>query len=154
MQATWQSDPETTQRITRMTLEWLHAKAQINAMTARANKLRDELDDFVAFAGYVDDKGHTYLDLPATLEVAGKKVAALKREKRVTRSANTDRIGALADRVDAAHPKANLHDRLFPLLPVLDEDELYVAYQDGLLTEADIDAVFDAKVTWAFTVTS
>lgn len=152
MQPTWHSDPETAQRITRSTLEWLHAKVQTKAMSARANRLRDELDQFVAVAGYADDKGHIYLDLPTPLEVGGTKVGALKREKRISRTANIERIGELADRVDAEHPDAHLRERLFPLRPVLDEDELYVAYQDGLVSEADIDDVFDAKVTWAFTV--
>lgn len=127
---------------TRKVLEWLYVKGQADALVARANQLRDEVTAHVRDHGQPDDKGNVFLDLDQPLTVGEKTYGAVKREMRVKRTANEDRLMALAEQIDAV-------DRLFPKKPVMDLEELYVLYQEGLVTESDIDGVFDTDTSWA-----
>lgn len=127
---------------TRTILEWLYTKGHADGLVARANQLREQVTAHVRDFGFEDDKGNVFLDLDQPLTVGAKTYGSVKREMRVKRTANEERLMALAEQVDAV-------DRLFPRKPVMDLDELYVLYQEGLITESDIDGVFDTDVTWA-----
>lgn len=126
----------------RQALEWLYVKSQADALVARANQLRERVTATVRDRGYEDDKGNVFLELDQPLNVGGKTFTSVKREMRVKRTPNDDRIMELAQRVGAV-------DRLFPLKPVVDVEELYVLYQEGLVSESDIDGVFDSETSWA-----
>lgn len=126
----------------RQILEWLYVKSQADAAVARANKLREGVTALVREEGYTDDKGNVFLDLEQPLTVGEKTYSAVKRELRVKRIPNEERIRELAERVGAL-------DRLFPLKPVVDVEELYVLYQEGIVSETDIDSVFDTDSSWA-----
>lgn len=140
----WETPAEAVPSILRRTLEWLHVKRQADQLVARANQLRDEVTKVVRDSqdAYVDDRGNLFLDLPKALTVGETTYGAIKREKRITRFPNEDRIRELAERTGTL-------DRLFPSQPVLDEQELYVLYQEGLITEQDIDGSYDVKESWA-----
>lgn len=126
----------------RQILEWLYVKSQADAHVARANRLREGVNALVREEGYTDEKGNVFLDLEQPLTVGEKTYGAVKRELRVKRLPNEERIRELAERVGAL-------DRLFPLKPVVDVEELYVLYQEGIVSETDIDSVFDTDSSWA-----
>ena len=141
---TWESTREPVPQTLRRVLEWLYVKNQADQLVARANQLREEVTKTVRDSAdaYADDRGNVFLNLPERLTVGDKTYEAVKRERRILRIANEDRIRILADRTGTT-------DRLFPPQPVLDEQELYVLYQEGLITEADIDGSYDIKESWA-----
>jgi hypothetical protein len=122
---------------------WVQLKAQIDRVTSQLNRLRDRISAEVEATGEIDESGHIRLPLPEAFEWAGKRYEGVKRERRVTASISHERAEALAD-------AKGLRERIFPLRPALDEQELYVLYQERLLTEAEIDSLVDRKVTWAF----
>ncbi|WP_189764378.1 hypothetical protein [Streptomyces xanthochromogenes] len=99
----------------------------------------EDLQDF----GVRDHKGSYVLDLGRSYEVAGKKFTGLKYQRGSTRTANTEKAEQLAK-------EKGLVERLFPAQPVFDPQEVYVAFQEGLLTEEEVDQIFPEKTTWSF----
>lgn len=121
---------------------WVHLKFQAERTTTQLNQLRDQIAAEVDRTGYQDESGHIRLDIPP-FEFGGKRFAGVKRERRVSRVLHEDRARALAE-------KYALTERLFPPSPMFDQDELYVLYQQGLITEQEIDELFETRVSWAF----
>lgn len=141
---TWDVSSDPQPSLARSVLTWLYLKSQADELVARANQARDRVTSAVrdSAEAYLDDRGHLYLDLDQPLTVGERTYAAVKREKRITRIASEERAHELA----AAR---GLLARLFPTRPVFDEQELYVAYQEGKITEEEIDALYDEKISWA-----
>lgn len=122
---------------------WVYLRAQYDRLSAQINGLRDRISTEVDLVGWSDENGHRWLELPESFEYAGNRYLGVKRERRVSRTINEERAWKFAaDR--------GLLDRLFPPRPTLDEQELYVLYQQDKITEADIDVLYDTKITWAF----
>lgn len=122
---------------------WVYLKAQVDRNTAQLNQLRDQISADVERYGRPDESGHVRMQLRRPFEYGGKRYEGIKRERRVSRTLSQDRAEALAN-------ARGLRDRLFPMRPVFDADELLVLYQQGLLTEGEIDGLYDTKITWAF----
>lgn len=141
---TWDTSSDPKPTLTRSVLTWLYLKSQADELVARTNQARDRVTAAVRDSGdaYIDDRGHVYVDLDEDLTVGETTYGAVKREKRVTRIANADRAYELA-------VELKLEARLFPPVPTFDEQELFVAYQEGLISEEEIDALYDVKETWA-----
>jgi hypothetical protein len=141
---TWDTSSDPKPTLTRSVLTWLYLKSQADELVARTNQAKERVTRAVRDSAdaYLDDRGHLYVDLDEPLTVGETTYAAVKREKRITRTANEDRAAELAE-------KLGLTDRLFPSRPVFDEQELFVLYQDGLLTEAQIDDLYDIRENWA-----
>lgn len=140
----WDTSSDPQPSLTRSVLTWLYLKSQADELVARTNQARDRVTAAVRDSGdaYLDDRGHLYVDLDRPLTVGETTYTAVKREKRITRTANEDRAHELAEQL-------GLLDRLFPDRPVFDEQELYVAYQEGKISEEEIDALYDIKESWA-----
>lgn len=141
---TWITPSDPVSPVTRTVLEWLYLKSQADDLVARANQARDSVTRAVCASDKVqaDDRGHLWLDLESPLRVGEHTYTAIKREKRVTKLPNEQRAYELAEAKD-------LIGRLFPMRPVFDESELYVLYQQGLLTEVELDDLYDVRTTWA-----
>lgn len=140
----WETPTRPQSTITRSVLEWLYLKNQADELVALANQARDRVTREVcnSAGSYFDERGHRYLDLDKPLTVGETTYGAVKRERRVTRIANPDRAHDLA-------AELGLVDRLFPPTPTFDEQELFVVYQEGGITEAQIDELYDVKESWA-----
>lgn len=124
-------------------LMWVQMRAQQERLTSEMNILRDQLVDELRAKGYQDEKGNIRLELARAFEHGGKRYSGLKRERRVKRTLNEERLEALAK-------QKGLTDRLFPLRPCVDEQELFVLHQEHKLSEREIDGLYDRDVTWAF----
>lgn len=124
--------------------EWVLLKRRIDTETKRLNQIRDHLMSVAAAEGEEDEKGSLFLAFdPVT--AGGQTYSTIKRERRVSVSLLSDKVETLADKKD-------LRDRLYKMVPVLDQDELYVLNQEGKITDRELDSLFEEKETWAFKV--
>lgn len=125
--------------------EWAVLKTQITTETTRLNKLRDKVAAAVEQRGYTDHKGSQFLDLPFPIPAGDNEYIRIKRERRVSISADEE----AAEKILKAKDEA-LYRRAFPLVPTLDPDELYVLLQEGHLTEEEMDRILVQRETYAF----
>ncbi|MFE9834057.1 hypothetical protein ACFYP4_02740 [Streptomyces sp. NPDC005551] len=123
--------------------QWALLKAQVNTQTTRMNKLRDDLMETVTRDGDRDETGSVHWKLPSEFEVAGKTFTGIKREARTSTVLNEDRA------LDFAKER-QIWDDVVVMTPTIDLDALYVAHQQNKLTEAELDGLFDTKVSYAF----
>lgn len=123
--------------------EWAVTRDQVTALTTRMNHQRDRIIAAVEARGYADHKGHQYIDLPFALQVGDTTYTRIKRERRVTVVADEDAAKRIAI-------ERGVLDRAFPSVPALDEAELYVLFQEEILTEADMGEIFTKKESFAF----
>lgn len=126
---------------------WASLKHQSEIASKEMNRLRDDLMETVIAEGSQDEKGNTHFELPATIDVAGREYRGIKREVRVSTTLNEDRALAMID-------EKRLGTEVVNLVPQIDMDALYAAYQRGKLTEEEIDSLFDVKRTYAFKAVS
>lgn len=114
-------------------------KKQRDTIQKRENELKKELSGLVEDYGYEDPDGHIFYELPEPVEGFG----ALKRERRVSKKLSEDRAeGILRDK--------DVYEDCVKTIVVLDEDAIMQAYYKGVLEDADIDAMFEEKVIYAF----
>lgn len=141
---TWITPADPATPVARSVLEWLYLKSQADELVARANLARDAVTRAVCASdkAVADDRGHLWLDLDSPLRVGESVYTAIKREKRVTRLPSEQRAEEFAEKHD-------LVERLFPMRPVFNEAELYVLYQEGLISEVELDDLYDVRTTWA-----
>lgn len=125
--------------------EWAILKSKVDELSARRDKLRDRIVDVVEARGYKDHKGSQFFDLPFPITAPGAEYLRVKRERRV--SVTADQMAA--ERISRSKGE-HIFKRVFPLVPTLDVEELYVLLQEGILTADDMDCIFVEKVTYAF----
>jgi hypothetical protein len=135
------------------TRQFLALKFQEGQITSRKNKLRDEISAFVDANGETDEKGSRFWDLPTPIEINGQKFVSVKRERRSSPSIDEDKIRELLlakATVDAGG--VTLYSRVFKPVTeiVLDQAELYVLNQEGLITDEELDSFFVETVSFAF----
>lgn len=123
--------------------QWALLKAQNEATTTRMNKLRDDIMADIILHGDKDEKGSTSLRLSTPIVVGNKTYEELKREARISTTLNEERALELA-------AAKNIESDVVVHVPTIDMDALYAAHSDGRVSEEEIDALFDTKVTYAF----
>jgi hypothetical protein len=125
--------------------EFLVLKFQETQIVTRKNHLRDEISTFVDANGETDEKGSKFWRLPAPVDVNGQTFTEVKRERRVS-------VGLDEEATETLLHTKGLKDRVFKEVTttVLDQDELYVLQQEGLITEEELDALFTENVSFAF----
>lgn len=119
-------------------MEYRLLKAQTDEMTKRIKVLRDSLMESVQALGLEDDKGHVFLALDDDIDG----VTELVAERRVVQSINEEAAQDLLQ-------EKGLLDRCTEMVRVVNQDEVMAARFDDLLTDDDVDAMFDIKVTYA-----
>jgi hypothetical protein len=122
----------------------LTLRVQREALEERESALKKDVQEFIDANGYEDDKGHIWFDLDEPLDIAGfGTVKQLKRERRVSVTVDDTQAEAILQ-------AKGIYDDCTTTIVVLDEEEIRKAHFKGLLTDADIDAIFPPKVSWAF----
>ena len=120
--------------------QYLSLKDEAALLTNRTVQLKEQLLEAVEKEEF-DDKGHKRL----TLQDDIKGQITLTKQRRVSKNLDM----SIAE--DLLTSKG-IKDKCLKTISVLDESAIMAAFYEGLLTEADIDAMFPAKVTYAFLV--
>lgn len=130
--------------LTTILRQFLTLRVQRETIEDREADLKKELQEAVEANGYADDKGHFWLDLDESVNVAGYgEVSKLKRERRAT--VRVDETAA-----EALLQDKGLWDDCTATVVVLDEEEIRKAHYKGLLSDEDIATIFPTTVSWAF----
>lgn len=111
---------------------------EIDGLTKRQVEVKKRVIDGIKELGYEDSTGHIVVDI----NDATTGISRALHQRRVSKSLDVDIAEDLLD-------KKGLTERCSRKIFVLNEEEIMAAFYEGLLTEADIDAMFPAKVTWA-----
>jgi len=113
-------------------------KGRIDELSSIQVTVKKDLKKGIEELGVEDDRGHVVVDLGQ--DVSG--VTTVMQQRRVSKSLDTDIAEELLK-------EKGLCDRCVATISVLDEDAVMAAYYEGALTEADIDTMFPAKVSYA-----
>jgi hypothetical protein len=127
------------------TRQFLALKFQEADIVTRKNKLRDDISAHVDANGETDEKGSKFWRLPQPIEVNGQTFTEVKRERRVSQSLDEEKTDELVT-------AKGVRDRVFKTveMEVLDQDELYVLNQEGILSDEEIDGLWVENVSFAF----
>jgi hypothetical protein len=127
------------------TRQFLALKFQEADIVTRKNKLRDEVSAHVDATGEVDEKGSKFWKLDPPIEFNGQKFTEVKRERRVSQSIDEEKVEALVT-------AKGIRDRVFKQVTqeVLDQDELYVLNQEGVLSDEELDSLWVETESFAF----
>ena len=120
--------------------QYLALKDEAALLTKRTNQIKDELLEEVEAAEF-DDRGHKKLVI--TDDIKGE--VTLTKQRRVSKNLDMN----VAEEILTSK---GIKDKCIKMVPTLDESSIMSAFYEGLLTEADIDAMFPSKVTYAFLV--
>lgn len=123
--------------------QFLALKDEVKTSTTRLDSLKKDLTKHVAEHGEVDDKGHRNFVLPEPLEYGEKSYTGFQQQRRVTQSFNDEAAEELLKRRD-------LWERAVVMVPQIDQNEVFVLNQEGLLTDDELDSLFVERETFAF----
>lgn len=137
--------PITSTSLVSKAIAFLTLTNEAKAATERATGLKKEMMDALHTSGEEDDKGHKYLYFKNPIAIGGKKFSGLKRERRVSRLFDEDAAETLLE-------GKGLLERVQKevVTTVLDQDEVYVLNQEGLLTDEEVDSLFAESESFAF----
>jgi hypothetical protein len=125
------------ERRARLVAEYLTAKCESDRLTSRMKDIRGALlSEFDSLESDMD--GHVTYILPEDRRANGK---GLLRQRRVSRKVDAEAFAAFR----VSHPQLVLHKQI----EVPDEDALMAALIVGDVTDADVDALYPAAVTYA-----
>ncbi|KUL44720.1 hypothetical protein ADL22_12310 [Streptomyces sp. NRRL F-4489] len=127
----------------RKAARWAMIRDRVAAQQMLLDSLKQEMIEDLREFGVRDEKGSYALDLGRSYEVGGKSFTGLKYQRSVTREVDEDAASRIGK-------EKSVYDRLFPPRPVFDAQEVYVLFQEGLLTEEEVDQVFPEKTVWSF----
>lgn len=116
-------------------------KDQIATLTNRQNETKKRLVKAVEELGEVDGRGHRVLELGQDINGVSK----LTQQRRVSKSLDMDAAEKLLE-------ERGILEDCIEYVPTIDEEAVMAAFYKGQLTEADIDTMFPAKVSYAFLV--
>lgn len=122
--------------------QYIGLKDQLDLISTRQSEIKKRLLSAIDEAGEFDDRGHKILKLDSD-DVT--QVNALVKQRRVSKTLDMN----VAEELLA---KRGIKDTCVKMVPTLDESAIMAAFYEGHLSEADIDAMFPEKVTYAFTI--
>lgn len=116
-------------------------REQKGRVEKREKELKPVLMDILATFGvpYGDEGQHQTIDFPRPI----RGIARFVRQRKSFNEVDETKAAAIARQRD-------LYDRLFKPVMQLDESEVMVAHEEGLLSDADIEEMFPKKVQYAF----
>ncbi len=118
--------------------EYQFVKSQAETFASRQKELRDSIIETVDALGEPDENGHIWLELPDQIEG----LRGVVKERRVSQRLDEERAQEILKEHD-------LLNRCTKFVRQVDEAEVWEAKQEDLLTEDDLEAMFETKVSWA-----
>ena len=119
--------------------QYLLIKDEVKLLTTRESEIKSRLIAVVDEAE-ADERGHRVLTV---VEPTTGDEVKLIRQRRVSKTLDMD----IAEEILT---KRGIKDTCIKMVPTLDEGAIMAAFQSNYLTEDDIDAMFPAKVSYAF----
>jgi hypothetical protein len=119
--------------------QYVSLKDQTELLLKRQNEIKTRLVESLSELGEEDSRGHKVLEINDSVTGINK----LVHQKRVTKSLNMTAA-------EIVLKNKNIYKDCVKMVPIIDEDAVMSAYYQGHLTEEDIDAMFPAKITYAF----
>ena len=124
-------------------LQFLVLKDEEKTTKDRLDSLKKDLTQHVKDHGETDDKGHRNFSLPEPLEYGDKTYTGFQQQRRVSQSFDTE----VAEKV---LKDKGLWERATVVVREIDQNEVYVLNQEGLLTDDELDSMFAERETFAF----
>ncbi len=121
--------------------QFVALKEEITRLSDRKKELQERLVTVLKEYGEVDGRGHIILEVNDPVTGTEK----ITHQRKVSKSLDMD----AADKILS---EKNLKDKCIVMVPTLDESQIMASFYKGELTEEDIDAMFPAKVSYAFIV--
>ena len=121
--------------------QYLSLKGEADLLTNRVNELKKRLTEDVETYGEVNSNGHFNL----VVEDSVKGEVKLTKQRRVANPLDIQTAEKILE-------ERGIKDECIKMVPTLDDAAIMAAHYQGKLSEADIDAMFPAKITWAFIV--
>lgn len=115
--------------------QYLALKEQIKFLSDRQSEIKKRLNEAVQELGEVDGRGHITLELDEDIKITN--------QRRVSKSLNMDTADKLLE-------ERGIKEDCIIMIPTVSEDAIMAAFYKGQLSEEDIDAMFPAKVSYAF----
>jgi hypothetical protein len=121
--------------------QYLALKKEVEVLSKRQDEIKSRLKLTVEAAGETDDRGHVTLKVED--DIIGD--VTLTQQRRVSKTLDmTIAEDLLKER--------GIYDKCVKMVPVLQEDAIMSCVYTGELSEADVDAMFPAKISFAFLV--
>lgn len=124
-------------------LQFLTLQAEEKVLKKRREDIKTDLTEYIEEHGETDDKGHLLHSLETPLQFDGKSYSGFMKQRRVSTSFNEE----VAEERLRRH---GVYDEALSTQVYIDQDKVYRLQQEGRLPEADLDAMFEETVTWAF----
>ena len=121
--------------------QYVAIKDQLTLLTNRQKDIKGKLQDAVSSYGDVDGRGHTVLEVNDPITGIDK----LTQQRRISKSLD-------ADAAEKILGDKGLLEECLEFIPTINEEAVMAAFYKGQLTEADIDAMFPSKVSYAFII--
>jgi hypothetical protein len=127
-------------------------------------QFKKELLNLTKIQGEADDKGSKYLELDKPVQVGGKTYSGMKAERRTSPVFDPEKATQLLEEKGLYNRAAvdEFSNHIFQLIenfsqPVsvsfqigVDQEELYLAYQEDKITEEELDSCFTEEEYFAF----
>lgn len=127
--------------VTKKVQQYAALKDQLDLLTKRQKEIKADLQNAVTLYGEVDGRGHMVLEINDPITGIDK----LTQQRRISKSLD-------ADAAEKILGDKGLLDECLEFIPTINEEAVMAAFYKGQLTEADIDAMFPSKVSYAFII--
>jgi hypothetical protein len=121
--------------------QFLALKAEAELITNRVNDLKKILIEEVENYGEEGMNGHIYLNIDDDIKGS----LTLTKQRKVSNPLDIEIAEKLLE-------ERGIKNECIKMIPTLDDSAIMAAHYTGKLSEEDIDAMFPAKVSWAFIV--
>jgi hypothetical protein len=121
--------------------QYLALKKEVEVLSKRQDEIKSRLKLTVEAAGETDDRGHVTLKVED--DIIGD--VTLTQQRRVSKTLDMNIAEDLLK-------ERGIYDKCVKMIPVLQEDAIMSCVYTGELSEADVDAMFPAKISFAFLV--
>lgn len=131
------------ERLLREFRQWAPLRAQHNRLGTRIEQLKTDMKTYIETNGVPDSSGHRVLTFDEPVEIDGTTYAGLRNEARRTTLLDEEAAREILT-------QKGLLDHVVKTQEYLDQDEIYVLYQQDLLTDTELEKIFTTRISWAF----